>query len=283
MIEKFFRRLPYIKLIIQDIVNYVSDAGDAIDNLRSRVDIPDDLFMQFQEDRNSAAYNSVFDKKEPLVSICVATYNRAKLLTERCLNSLIHQDYHNIEIIVVGDCCTDDTEQRVKAMNDPRIRFVNLPERGKYPENPDWRWMVAGTVPVNYALDMANGDFITHLDDDDEHSQDRISKLVSFIQETRADIVWHPFQRETSFDKWRLKNCYYFRKTEVTTSSVFYHCWFKRIHWDINAYKYREPGDWNRFRKFVYLGCTSKRFPEALLKHYKERSQQEYSHVIKSI
>jgi len=272
MFEKFLRHLPYIKNIIQKIY----DTDDAIDNLRSRLDISDDLLMQFQQDSNSTAYQSEFDKEEPLVSVCVATYNRSKLLTERCLYSLVHQDYRNIEIIVVGDGCTDDTEQRVSAINDQRIRFINLAQHGDYPVNPNWRWMVAGTVPVNYALDMANGAFITHLDDDDEHSQDRISKLVHFIQDTRADIVWHPFWRETAFDKWRLKTALYFRKNQVTTSSVFYHRWFKRIHWDINAYKYREPGDWNRFRKFVYLGCTSKRFPEPLLKHYKEKGQEGY-------
>jgi len=272
MFENFLRRLPYLNNIIQKI--YETD--DAIDNLRSRMDVTDDLLMQFQQDRNSTAYQSVFDTREPLVSVCVATYNRAKILTERSLNSLVHQDYRNIEIIVVGDGCTDDTEQSVQAMNDSRVRFINLQKRGYYPVNPHWRWMVAGTVPVNYALDMANGDFITHLDDDDEHSQDRISKLVRFIQDTRADVVWHPFWRETVIDKWQLRKSQYFRKNQVTTSSIFYHSWFKRIHWDINAYKYREPGDWNRFRKFVYIGCTSRRFHEPLLKHYKERGQQEY-------
>lgn len=274
--------MPYLRLIIQEIVHYVSDADDAIDNLRSQMDVTDDLFMQFQQDRNSAEYKSVFDKTEPLVSICVATYNRSELLINRCLNSLIHQDYRNIEILVVGDCCMDDTEHRIKAINDPRIRFVNLIERGNYPVNPNWRWMVAGTVPVNYALDMAKGDFITHLDDDDEHSSDRISKLLHFIQKTQADIVWHPIWSETASGKWKLNECEYFKKGQVTTSSVFYHRWFGRIHWDINAYKYREPGDWNRFRKFIYLGCNSMRFPKPLLKHYKEGEQKEYSHAIEN-
>lgn len=249
------------------------ETDDAIDNMRSRFDVPDTLFMQFQEDRDSAAYKSVFQKKNPLVSVCIATYNRSKTLTERTLSSLVCQDYQNIEIIVVGDACTDDTAESVRAMNDQRIQFINLPKRGDYPSNPDWRWMVAGTTPVNYALDMAKGDFITHLDDDDDHSPERISKLVRFIQDTRADIIWHPFWQETASGKWQLKKSNHFRRNHITTSSVFYHHWLKRIHWDINAYKYREPGDWNRFRKFVYLGCTSKRFPEPLLRHYKERGQ----------
>jgi glycosyltransferase involved in cell wall biosynthesis len=272
MFVHFLNRLPYIKNIIQKI--YETD--DAIDNLRCILDVPDELFIQFQQDRHTAEYQSVFDLKEPLVSICVATYNRSKILTERCLKSIIQQNYQNIEIIVVGDGCTDDTEWRISTINDQRIRFINLSHRGDYPVDPQWRWMVAGTVPVNYALDIARGDFITHLDDDDEYSQDRIRKLVDFIQCTRADIVWHPFLREIAFNKWQLKKSPYFRKNQVTTSSIFYHRWLKRIYWDINAYKYREPGDWNRFRKFVYIGCTRRRFPEPLLKHYKEREQRGY-------
>ena len=137
---------------------------------------------------------------------------------------------------------------------------------------PEWHWMVAGTTAMNYALDLANGDFITHLDDDDRHRPDRLSKLVQFIQETRSDLVWHPFWRETATRKWQLKSAKYFRKNEVTTSSVLYHKWFRRIPWDIDAYKYREPGDWNRFRKFRYLGANMSRFPEPLLKHFMERN-----------
>ena len=269
MIERILKRLPYIKNLILSIY----EIQDEIDLLKSRLDVSDDLFKQFQNDRNSDSYQLIFNKEEPLVTVCVATYNRGNLLLERSLQSLLSQDYQNLEIIVVGDCCTDNTEQLINQINDRRLRFVNLPERGNYPIEPELRWMVAGTEAINRALNLANGDFITHLDDDDEHSADRASKLVRFIQETRADVVWHPFWRETEAGKWQLKRGEDFKKNEVTTSSVFYHKWFKRILWDINAYKYREPGDWNRFRKFKYLGAKMVRFPEPLLRHFKERSQ----------
>jgi hypothetical protein len=47
-----------------------------------------------------------------------------------------------------------------------------------------------------------------------------------------------------------------------------------RIGWDINAHLLAEPGDWNRLRKFLYLGVKAQRVPEALLRHYKERAQK---------
>ena len=53
-------------------------------------------------------------------------------------------------------------------IKDPRVRFHNLRRRGKYPANAMRRWMVAGTGAANQALRSARGDYITHLDDDDE-------------------------------------------------------------------------------------------------------------------
>lgn len=260
---------------IPPVRDFIDSLYEEVDLLKSRYDVGDELFDRFHADRTSAEYLSAYENPEPLVSYCIATYNRGRLLAERALQSILNQDYTNIEIIVVGDCCTDDTEARIRGLGDSRIRFINLPERGKYPDDPNWRWMVAGTVPMNLALSHARGDFITHLDDDDEHQQDRVAKLVSFIRESRADFVWHPFWRETPDGKWELKPCPRFRRYEVTTSSIFYHRWLAQIPWDIHAYRYHEPGDWNRMRKFKYLGVRAARYPEPFLRHYRERNQAE--------
>ena len=264
--------LHKIKTLIY-YLKYLPKLDEDIDTMKSRHDISDDVFSAFQQDRDSKSYLDIYDKVSPLVSCCVATYNRGNLLVERSLKSLLNQTYKNIEVIVIGDHCTDQTESLINNISDERLRFINLTERGSYPKQQDWRWMVAGTVPVNYALSIATGDFITHLDDDDEHMPDRISKLVKFIQDSRADFIWHPFWREYGKRGWQLIPAERFGKNELTSSSVFYHNWFKKIPWDINAYMYREPGDWNRFRKIMYLGATFKRYPEPLLRHYMERNQ----------
>ncbi|MDT8318411.1 MAG: glycosyltransferase family 2 protein [bacterium] len=244
-----------------------------IDLFKSRVDVSDELFEEFQKDRVSDEYNKVYEKDEPLVTVCVGTYNRARLLLDRSIKSILAQDYENLQLIVVGDCCTDETEKLISTIEDERLHFVNLSERGNYPEDPDFRWMVAGTATVNHALELAKGDFITHLDDDDEYTPDRIGKLIQFIKETKADIVWHPFWVENPDGSWKLNKSEEYKAGRITTSSVLYHRWFKKIPWDINAYKYREPGDWNRFRKIKYLGVRACRYSEPLLKHYKERNQ----------
>jgi hypothetical protein len=213
--------------------------------------------------------------QRPRVSICVATWNRSKLLTQRCLPSLLRQTYKHLEIVVVGDQCTDDTAPRIAALKDPRIRFVNLPQRGQYPEEKRRRWMVAGTVPMNHALSLCTGDFITHLDDDDEHEPERVEKLIAFARENDLDFVWHPFWYEHAPGSWEIRPCEELRGGQVTTSSIFYRRWLARIPWDINAHMLGEPGDWNRLRKFVYLGVKAKRFPEPLLRHHAEQSQPQ--------
>ena len=46
--------------------------------------------------------------QEIFVSVVVCTYNRCKYL-EKCLNSLLEQNYYNYEIIVVNGPSTDET------------------------------------------------------------------------------------------------------------------------------------------------------------------------------
>lgn len=260
------RELPNLR---QDL----SKLRTELDAARSRNDVPTEIMDSFLTARTSADYVQAFEARRPLVTVCVGTYNRKQLLIERCLRSLLSQTYDNLEIIVVGDCCTDGTDEAVASLRDPRIRFENLAIRGPYPDTPRQRWLVAGTMPVNRALTLASGDFVTHLDDDDEHAPHRIEKLLDYIRETRADLIYHPFYFETAPGRWRLNTARDFGYAQVTTSSIFYHGWLRRVPWDLEAYRYGEPGDWNRLRKIVYLGAATARYPEPLLWHYVERSQ----------
>ena len=99
------------------------------------------------EARNKLRVN--LNHKIPLISVVIPTYNRGVILTERTIPSVLKQTYQNFEIIIVGDHCTDNTEELIGNINDNRIRFYNLPKRGTYPINPHHRWLVAGAVPAN--------------------------------------------------------------------------------------------------------------------------------------
>ena len=230
--------------------------------------------LKFHLARRSRAYQSVYEKDEPLVSICIATYNRAQLLMERSLASSLAQTYPDIEIIVVGDCCTDETAELMSKVTDPRVRFVNRAVRGEYPAEPMQRWRVAGADAMNDALAMARGDFITQLDDDDTHAQDRTEKLADLMRRTRADLVFHPFEFEDPNGAWQLNAAERFQVGKVTTSSIFFHRWLLRYPVDKgSSLRWQEPADWNRFRKYRYLGARIERHAEPMLRHFRERSQ----------
>lgn len=263
------RRLPELYRDIISIPRNLHTLRAELDALKASLDVPPAWIQEFQSWKAETSMPT-----EPLVSVCIATYNRGKLLTERSIPSILQQTYPKLELIVVGDGCTDDTEERVRRMSDPRLRFVNLDENRNYPDDPIHRWMVAGTRAFNHALHLANGDFITHLDDDDEHLSHRIAVLVEFALRERCDFVWHPFWFQWPSGRWALNHARDFAFQQVTTSSVLYRSWFKRVEWNPHAFELHEPGDWNRFRRIRRIGPVARRYPEPLLRHYREKNQK---------
>ena len=227
------------------------------------------LREEFLRARATAEYQAVFDKGNPLVSVCVTTMNRGDLLVERALGSLLAQTYHDLQVIVVGDHCTDDTAQQIGRLGDQRIRFVNLPKRGPYPREGVDRWRVAGTVPGNRALELVEGDFVTHLDEDDTFEPQRIEILLEKIRKARADLVFHPFWWQTPDGSWMKRGNGNFELGQTSTSTIFYHHYLAQIPWDVFAYRFGEPEDWNRLRKFKMMRVRTEFVPTLLAHLYR--------------
>lgn len=222
----------------------------------------------FLQASSTVEYQRIYELEQPLVTICIPTYNRADSLLNLSLKSAVQQTYTRLEIIVIGDCCTDHTEDVIREFNDPRIIFENRAARGEYPEETYQRWLVAGSIPTNRALELATGHFITHLDDDDEFTKDRIEKLVNFAKETRADLIYHPFYYQVVPEQWSLNDAEPLMCAKITTSSMFYHQWLKCIPWDPQSYLLNEPGDWNKVRRMLELGIKTARYSEPLTKKH---------------
>lgn len=128
--------------------------------------------------------------ENPLISVYTPTYNRAKLLIERAVNSVLRQTYKNFEYIIVGDHCTDDTAELISKIKDPRIRFYNLPERGyRYPPTVENHWFAGPVVPANFALKKVRGKWIARIDDDDIWTEDHLEVLLRFAQEGNYEFV----------------------------------------------------------------------------------------------
>ncbi len=279
MIRRTIERCNPLKTLadrVGDLEGKVRHEQGRVDYLLGAMEGVLDRFEAFRVARETDEYQRAFRETEPLVTVCIGTSDRAKLLTERCLPSVLAQTYRNLQIVVVGDHCTDDTETRIAALHDSRVSFHNLSERGPYPR-PGWeRWCVAGTVPINATLARAEGLFVTHLDDDDQYTEDRIALLVAEAQRHRADLCWHPVWAEQWDGSWRLLGNGRFEAGQVTTGSIFYHRSLRDIPWDVAAYRLMEPGDWNRLRKIKLLRPRMQFVVKPLLYHFKERNQAPF-------
>lgn len=105
----------------------------------------------------------------PLVSIIMPVYNGERFVG-RAIASALAQTYRNIELIVVDDGSTDATAAKVRAFQDPRIRYV-------YQENS------RQGIARNNGIRRCAGDYITFLDADDYYLPDKVGREVRFLQE----------------------------------------------------------------------------------------------------
>ena len=127
---------------------------------------------------------------DPLVSVCVPTYNRGPVLVERAVSSVLSQTHKNLELIVVGDHCTDDTAALLSEIRDPRLRFYNLSQRIRnYPATVENHWFVGGAVPANKALELVRGKWIARVDDDDIWTPDHLEALLRCAQAGNHEFV----------------------------------------------------------------------------------------------
>ena len=99
----------------------------------------------------------------PLISVVVPAYNVETRISDS-LDSIIAQDYPNLEIIVVDDASTDATLAIVQSYNDPRIKVFNNENHG---------------VAHNFenAMRHASGDIIYFADQDDVWLPGKLDKM----------------------------------------------------------------------------------------------------------
>ncbi|MGM0591277.1 MAG: glycosyltransferase family 2 protein [Halobacteriota archaeon] len=114
--------------------------------------------------------------KMATVSVVIPTYNRAELLP-RAIDSVLEQTYTDLELIVVDDGSTDDTEAVVGAYDDDRLRYVpHETNRGANPAR-------------NTGIEAADGAYLAFLDSDDEWRPTKLGKQVERLEAAGDDWV----------------------------------------------------------------------------------------------
>lgn len=120
--------------------------------------------------------------QNPLVSIVIPVYNCEKYI-ETCINSVVNQNYKNIEIIIVNDGSADGSLAIINYFKRLDNRIVCIDKQNN-----------EGLVLARRSgVSIARGKYIQHLDSDDSLLEGSIERLVNIAEETGADIVAAPF------------------------------------------------------------------------------------------
>jgi glycosyltransferase involved in cell wall biosynthesis len=114
----------------------------------------------------------------PIVTVVIPTLNRSQLLVQRALRSALSQTLANIEVVVVVDGPDPATIEALEEMDDPRLRWIALPENA------------GGSEARNIGVRAAQGDWIALLDDDDEWMPYKLERqLDAALHSTYAEPV----------------------------------------------------------------------------------------------
>lgn len=106
---------------------------------------------------------------KPLVSILMPAFNASLYIQEAC-SSLLRQSYSKLEIIIVDDCSTDDTINKIRGVNDSRIHLLRNNEN------------MGLAASLNIAIRKAKGKYFARMDADDICYSNRIQEQVDFLE-----------------------------------------------------------------------------------------------------
>ncbi|HLH65921.1 MAG TPA: glycosyltransferase [Solirubrobacteraceae bacterium] len=209
---------------------------------------------------------------EPLVTVRIPTYGAVDELIGRAIPSALAGAWRNIEVLVCSDGPQPHARAAVEAIDDPRVRYIELDERPRYPSWPESFWRTAGTHAVNRLLDEARGSFIAPLDHDDGLTHDHIPALLAALERERADLVYGRTMAEWPSGDWRLHGSWPMVYGEVNHSAVLYSARLAHMRYDPDAWLLGEPGDWNLWRRMREAGAAICHLHEPVAVHFKERS-----------
>lgn len=119
----------------------------------------------------------------PLISVVVPVYNVSLYLSE-CIESILHQTYKNLEIILVDDGSTDGSGQICDSFLkvDNRVKVFHKKNSGL-------------GLTRNFGIQHAKGEYLSFVDSDDFAEPEMIEKLISAVNKSKAELIIGGFTR----------------------------------------------------------------------------------------
>ena len=158
-----------------------------------------------------------------MISIIVPVYNVENYL-EECLDSIKNQTYTDIEVILVNDGSTDNSQAICEkyCKQDPRFHLINQENQGQ-------------SVARNRGVKESVGKFIMFVDSDDVIKRDMLQQLMKYM-DTGIDIVECDFTEDKEI--YNIKNRQ-LKIEEFTSSEALKKCLDLEIKWSPVAKLYR--------------------------------------------
>ena len=128
-----------------------------------------------------------------MISVVIPAFNRASTIAES-VKSVLTQTYSELEVIVVDDCSTDDTELVLSKINDSRLKYIRLLENK------------GANFARNKGINVSKGQYIAFQDSDDIWKKDKLQKQLSFMKQGDYDVsftsmIQHHKQKNIKFPK----------------------------------------------------------------------------------
>lgn len=116
-------------------------------------------------------------KEKYKLSVIVPVYNVEKYL-KRCVDSILRQDYENMEVLLIDDGSTDKSGKICDelAKNSEKIKVIHQENKGL-------------SEARNTGIDFAKGDYILFIDSDDFIEDEAVCELMSICNEKQVDVA----------------------------------------------------------------------------------------------
>ena len=192
--------------------------------------------------------------EKPLVSIICPAYNAETTINET-IKTILNQTYSNIEIIIVDDGSSDNTEQicKVLAKKDHRIKFYHIDNHGV-------------AYARNYALKRAEGKYISFVDADDYIKPITIENMVEAAESNNKMLItckyWHGSKHTVAEFHDYKSNDNPFTEIVPLTKYRFTNKYTHSVVW--GALYHRDLLKNLEFRSDLYIGEDTFFFSEAL-------------------
>lgn len=105
------------------------------------------------------------------VTIIIPTWNREKTVL-RAIKSVLNQTYEIFELLICDDGSTDNTYERIKSLNNPKIKWIT----GNHTGLP--------AVTRNNGIKKSKGEWLAFLDSDDEWLPEKLDKQLISVKKT---------------------------------------------------------------------------------------------------